>query len=110
DAQFVVLPGKQPLAKPPTVSFFKNFIGTIAGAQDITMVQVEGFTAPPDDEFVVDDGRTEFIFQVPKHPHVVVALEERNLYALVGQFGQFTQKPDIAFGNYRGIFKPEIKD
>src|SRR5690606_2067663 len=109
DTEVGVQPGEQPLAQPASEEFFKYFIFPVAGAKSVAVVQVKGFATPLDDEFVVDDGSPQLAFQVTEHPHVVVAFKKGDFYARIGEVGQLAQKPDVAFGNHRGVFKPKIK-
>src|SRR5690606_41136021 len=109
DTEVGVQPGEQPLAKPASEEFFKYFIFPVAGAKSVAVVQVKGFATPLDDEFVVEDGNPQLAFQVTEHPHVVVAFKNGYFYVSIGEVGQLSQKPDVAFENHSSVFKVKIK-
>ena len=56
------------------------------------------------------DLHAAFARQVVGHPHVVVAREEEDADAAVGQLGQLAERADEALGDHAAVFEPEIEE
>ena len=51
----------------------------------------------------------QLIVQVAESPKVVVAYEEMDGYACIGELGQFALQSDKTFGNNSLVFKPKVE-
>ena len=58
---------------------------------------------------IMNDGAKLF-GQVVEYPHVVIADEEMNLHATIGQFGQLAQQTHMATGHQIFVSEPKIKN
>ena len=78
NAQVGVERGKHALTKAVVEDFFQKLIAVISRPQSIAMTNKKSFSTQfPDDRFPV--GRyAQFLFEIPKHPHIVVAGKEVN--------------------------------
>lgn len=54
------------------------------------MVNEEFFSVAFNDQLVADDFSTNFFFEIPESPHIMIAFEECDFNALVGQLSEFS--------------------
>ena len=54
-------------------------------------------------------GDVHLVLQVVEQPHVVVADEEVQLDAFVGQLGHAPQQPHVAFGHHVAVGEPKVE-
>jgi hypothetical protein len=109
-AKIWVNAGKQPLTYPAREKFLQQLIGMFTGSQPIAMPQEEALVSHNQYNGLAMDRDTQFGREVVKHPHVVIAGEERYFDTSIPKFSQLTLQADIAPGNGMSVLKPKIKD
>ncbi len=102
-------PGKEPLTDPAVKESLQKFIGVITGTESVAVAHHQLLRSDFEECWFPDYGDTQFLREVIKHPHVVVAGEQIHRNAFVAQFGKFAQQADESLWDGMRVLKPEIK-
>ena len=75
----------------------------------ITMRETESSSTQLHLHGVIHHMRSQLLFEVIAHPHIMISLEEINLYPFVCQLGHLSLETHIALGYHMTILKPIIE-
>ena len=81
----------------------------VAGAKAIAVADEKRLAAQQIGLRQAMHGNAQFVGEVVAHPHIVVAGEEGDGQARIGEFGELSLKPDEPLRNGVPVFKPEIE-
>ena len=85
-------------------------VRAVAWTEAVAMADHAGEAVPRLDHRFLVNVHPQFILQVAKRPHVVVAHVKMNGQACVGQFGHGAHQADATFGHGTLVFKPKIEE
>ena len=105
-----VQPPEEPLAEAAVEDGSEDFEAPRIVGQPIAMGQIEDAAI----DFARRRGLTvnrhsAFLFEIPRHPKVVIPREIVNLHAHIGEFRDFSEEPREATRHHLAIFKPEVE-
>lgn len=101
---------KKPLVEGVPEYFFEAFEAFVARAFAIAMPQKEALAVDFGYISVAMRLQAEFLAEVAKGPHIVVAHKKVHGNASIGELGQFAEQAHMVFGHHVLVLKPKIKN
>ena len=100
---------EQPLTGAVVEDFPEQLEFCVVVAQSVTMRQEEYLSVDLCRDGLLVDDESTLVVQVAIGPQVVVACEEVDLHAHVGQFRELAEETGVAFGHHIPVFVPEVE-
>ena len=109
NAQIRVQPLEQPLVRLELEHFFQELVATVAGTSAVAVDQKELLAFDGLDDRFTMQFNAQFVMQIAKTPQIVVADEQMDGNARIGELGQLALQSHKTFGNHGLVFKPKVE-